>query len=250
LVDDPLFPAFIAAYRKNIRDKYNWTFLSRDATVRTIGEEKVEQMLAYFLELLYPELEERKRLDQAFQSLSGFIHQPAKVWGLLGSIGLSLWKIGKYLPQAFRAGMAALSAYVTAHSFEGILIEGIREHKFTESELLQESNFKKLLARIPKSEADEFRKDTVSLFATLSQDELVDRILEILASILGKMKEKTNLYTPQDREGIQLGRDILLKGRAILKGLSLNERNVMLQTIERVEREYFESCIRNSVLEL
>lgn len=243
LKTDPDFPKLISAYRKNIRDKYSLDRIKAYPQFAEIREDAIERMVSYFLELLYPELKERIELDNAFASLKGFVQNPSKVFGLIGSLGLSLWRIGKYLSKAFQSGIAALSSYLTAHEFENRLLVGAKEKILNGKDILLEENFKELLAIIPIAEAEKFRKDTVSLFRTLSNDELVDRIILILDSIIQKMKEKPSLYSSQDIKGIELGLSILTKGKKILLNLSKTEKVLVIDAINQIEKDYYESCL-------
>jgi len=243
LKSDPDFSKLISAYRKNIRDKYSLDRIKLYPKYAHIREDAIERMVSYFLELLYPELKERIELDNAFASLKGFVQNPSKLFGLIGSLGLSLWRIGKYLPKAFQSGIAALSSYLAAHEFECQLLVGAKEKINEGKDILQEENFKKLLALIPFAEAEKFRKDTVSLFRTLSNDELVDRIILILDSVIQKMKEKSKLYSPQDINGIELGLSILKKGKQILVSLSIEEKELVIDAINQIEKDYYESCL-------
>lgn len=243
ITQDPDFPEFIRAYRENIRFKYGDDNLKNYPEFGSIDPEKIRLMTGYFLELIYPEWEERVRLDSAFDSLKGFVNTPSKVFGLLGSLGVSLWKIGRFLPESFRAGMAALSSYLTAHSMEERMLEEAKNFIALGESIREERNFKKLLKVIPRQEADEFRKDTVSLFKTLSNNELVDRIIMIMEGIMDKMKNKTSLYSPQDVEGIGLGLSILKRGRDILQTLSESEKALIHSAIDRIEKDYYESAI-------
>jgi hypothetical protein len=244
ITDDKDFPLFIQAYRTNILVKYGEKNLSHYPEFQSLSRDKIERMTRYFLELLYPEWEERIRLDDAFQSLKGFVSKPSKVFGLIGSLGLSLWKIGKYLPESFRAGVAALSSYLTAHKMEAQLLNEAKINIQSGRSLEDEAVFKSMLATIPKAEAEEFRKDTVALFRTLTNQELVDRIIHIMENLIDKMKEKPNIYNQKEIDGISLGLSILIQGRAILDTLSDGEKDLMLVAIDRIEKDYYESCLR------
>lgn len=239
VTQDPLFPEFIQAYRQNILIKYSPERLQNYPESKILKENQIQTMIGYFLELLYPEYQERLKLDEAFQSLKSFVTNPAKVFGLLGSIGISIWKMGKFLPQAFRAGIAALSSYITAHDMEARLLEEAKKVKKMGKDIFQEETFCQMLATIPKEEADRFRKDTVSLFQTLSNEELVERIIQIMELIIQKMKEKPKLYNKEDRQAIELGLSILIKGKKILENLTDEEKKAMISGINRVEEEYF-----------
>ncbi len=242
-IRDELFPRFIQAYRKNILIRYGEENLSRYPEFQVLSREKKEQLIRYFLELLYPEWENRIQLDLAFQSLKGFVFSPAKVFGLIGSLGLSIWKMGRYLPEAFRAGIAALSSYVTAHEMEQRLLEEGRRLTQEGKSMEEETTFQSMIAVIPRTEAEEFRRDVVALFRTLTNEELVDRILWIMDRILQKMQEKSNLYSKEEMEAIALGISILKQGKKILENLSESEKKLMLTAIDRIERDYYEFCL-------
>ncbi|TGM25896.1 hypothetical protein EHQ82_04970, partial [Leptospira selangorensis] len=79
LLEEPEFPKLISAYREAIQRRYSKTNLSKYPRFSPIPEERVDLLVRYFLELLYPEYEGRKKLDGAFTSLAGFIHSPPKV---------------------------------------------------------------------------------------------------------------------------------------------------------------------------
>jgi Trp operon repressor len=240
---DPDFPELINAYRKNIRLKYDLKRIEKYPQFSHLRKDRIELMVSYFLELLYPPIQERIELDSAFASLKGFVHNPSKVFGLIGSLGISLWRIGRYLPQAFSSGLAALSSYLTAHNFEKILLDGAKKMWAQGLDIKEEENFMKLLSLIPKSQADQFREDIVSLFRTLSNEELVDRIILIMESIIQKMIQKKKIYTEEDILGIQLGLGILKKGRLILDSLSKDEKELFVKAIDQIEKDYFESCL-------
>jgi Trp operon repressor len=242
LTDDTFFPMLIAAYRKNILLKYSEERMRKYPEYQGIPREKIDLLVRYFLELLYPEMEKRKQLDQAFAALKGFVQNPSKVFGLLGSLGVSLWKIGKYLPQAFRAGMSSLSSYITAHDMERRLLEAAKPFLVKGVSIEEEHQFQGLLALIPRAEAEKFRKDIVALFRTLTNTELVDRIILILDSLIQKMKSKPSLYTEVDVTGISLGYSILVQGKKILETLEESEKTLMISAIDQIEKDYYESC--------
>lgn len=242
ITEDPDFPKLIDAYRNNILTKYGKENLENYPEFQALSEEKIEIMTQYFMKLLYPEWEERQRLDSAFGSLKGFVQKPSKVFGLIGSLGLSLWKIGKYLPEAFRAGLAALSSYLAAHEMEAELLREAKPYILRGENLKDEKIFRKLLPVIPKDQAEKFRKDIVSLFKTLTNEILVDRIVMIMANLVEKMKSKQDLYTTEDIEGISLGLSILQQGKSILEKLNDEEKNLMLSAIDRIEKDYYESA--------
>jgi hypothetical protein len=66
------FGLLILAYRKSLQKRYSRENLNRFQEFTSIDQATVDRLTSYFLELLYPELEERIKLDQAFEALATF----------------------------------------------------------------------------------------------------------------------------------------------------------------------------------
>jgi hypothetical protein len=240
------FGLLILAYRKSLQKRYSRENLNRFTEFTSIDQATVDRLTSYFLELLYPELEERIKLDQAFDALASFVHSPEKMWGLLGSVGTIIFKFGKQFFSAAKAGVSALRSYVTAHKFEAILYEQakglIEEGKNIEEAIY----FNKLIANIPKKDADEFRHQIVSLFATLSKKDLLDKILEVMDYVISKMKQKSETYTQADIDGISLGKGIIIRGKGVFTELSQEKIQLILKGIDTIEKDFYERALKEN----
>lgn len=203
----------------------------------------MDLLVRYFLELLYPEHAGRKKLDGAFESLAGFVHSPPKVFGLLGSLSIAVFKLGRHLKSAFQAGFAALHSYVTAHRFEEIMFSKAKELLKEGKDLTNKSVFDQVLASVSKKDADQFREDILRLFATLSDKELLSKIKQLMDAVVNTMKSKTKTYTQQEVEGIMLGAGILTKGEELFSGMTREEMDLILEAIDQVEKDAFEEAI-------
>ncbi|PJZ26496.1 hypothetical protein CH352_05370 [Leptospira hartskeerlii] len=243
LIEEPEFPKLISAYRAALRRRYSRDNLSKYPKFSSIPEEKVDLLVRYFLELLYPEYEGRKKLDGAFESLAGFVHSPPKVFGLLGSLSMAVFKLGRHLKSAFQAGFAALHSYVTAHRFEEIMFSKAKELLKEGKDLQNKSIFNQVLASVSKKDADEFREDILKLFATLSDKDLLSKIKQLMDAVIQTMKSKPKTYTPQEIEGIMLGAGILTKGEELFAGMTKGEMDLILEAIDQVEKDSFEEAI-------
>ncbi|PJZ68150.1 hypothetical protein CH373_14270 [Leptospira perolatii] len=243
-LDEPEFPKLISAYRSALVRRYSKENIQKYPKFSNISSDQSEVLLKYFLELLYPEYEGRKRLDSAFSALAGFVHSPSKVFGLLGSIGSAIFKLGRYLKSAFQAGFAALHSYVTAHRFEGLMFLRARELLQAGMDIDDPRVFNLLLASVPKKDAEVFREDVVRLFGTLSNRDLLRRILELMNAVVSKMKSKPKVYTPEDILGIELGAKILSKGEELFRGMTDEEMKLILEAIDTIEKDSFEDALR------
>ncbi|XDD55450.1 hypothetical protein AB3N62_06495 [Leptospira sp. WS4.C2] len=247
VLDHPLFQELIVMYQKSLQKRYSPENLLLYPEFSSIPRSKIDQLLHFFLEYLYPEYSKRKELDSAFDALSGFVNHPTKIWGILGNLTMSIFRFGKHFPMALKAGLAALHSYVTAHQFEEELVLELdrRENKVSllESEFAMDS----LIAKVEKKKADVFRKDIGALFKVFSDAELIRKIILIMEDILVKMESKGSLYTEEDRKGIMLGVSILKAGREIFDQMKEDEINLVLQAIDTIEEDFYQkACERDS----
>lgn len=245
-LEEKEFGLLILAYRKSLQKRYARENLNRFQEFTSIDQATVDKLTSYFLELLYPELEERKKLDRAFDALASFVHSPEKMWGLLGSVGTIIFKFGKQFFSAAKAGVSALKSYVTAHKFEAILYEHAKELIQEGKNIEEEIYFNRLIASIPKKEADDFRHQIVSLFATLSKKDLLEKILEVMDYVISKMKSKKDTYTETDIEGISLGKGIIIRGKDVFTELSAEKIQLILKGIDTIEKDFYERALKEN----
>jgi hypothetical protein len=239
IVHHPLFPKVIQAYQNSLKKRYSEEALNSYPQFRSIPRKTIEHLIQFFLDALYPKFDKRVELDAAFRSLGGFVHQPAKLWGILGNLAASLFKFGKHFPAALKAGLAALHAYVTAHQFEEILIRETDAESLIADPFAKEEGFIKILARIPQKDADAFRADIGKLFRIFTDKILVDKIILIMEDVLRKMQTKGKLYTEADHNAIRLGIEILKQGRFIFDELSMSEMLLIIEAIDTIEKDFF-----------
>lgn len=238
----PYFPSFIELYQKSLVSRYSKENLQSYPEFHTISEKTILELLSFFLEYLYPSYENRKKLDAAFDALSGFVNHPTKIWGILGNLAMSIFRFGKHFPMALKAGVSALHSYVTAHSFEEDLVFALDAQKNPKEFLESEFAMEKLISFVEKEKADAFRNDVCALFSIFSDKELVRKIILIMEDILQKMESKPMIYTESDKNGILLGVAILKEGRKIFDLLTKEEMNLVLQAIDTIENDYYQKA--------
>ncbi|WP_411822234.1 hypothetical protein [Leptospira sp. 'Mane'] len=239
ILEDPIFPELISAYQNSLKLRYSKESLEKYPKYKTLPRELVDGLVDFFIEFLYPEFENRKKLDSAFNSLAGFMHQPAKLWGILGNLAASIFRFGRHFPQALKAGVAALHSYVTAHNFEEVLLRETKREFGSGDFLYSEEGFKKILGRIPANDADRFRKDIGKLLSIFTDEVLVNKIILIMEDVLARMEKKHHIYSEEDRKGIELGIRILERGKGLFEKLKKEEMLEIIQAIDEIERDYF-----------
>lgn len=236
------FDKIIEAYRKSLLLRYSEDNIKNFPELSNIDRNTIDKLVNYFLELLYPPLEDRLKLDNAFSSLSNFVHSPSKLMGVLGNIPYAVMKFGKMLFSALQAGMNALRSYLAANKFERELYEAAKPLLAKGMDISEDKVFNSLLAKIPQEEADEFRQQVVKLFEILSNRELLVKVQDVMIHVIEKMESKKKIYTQEEVDGIKLGYGIIEKGKELFS--SLDEKNIemVLKGIDLVEKKFFEKA--------
>ncbi|MBE7411155.1 MAG: hypothetical protein L6Q54_00220 [Leptospiraceae bacterium] len=242
-LSNPEFSILISAYRNSLIQRYSIENLERFPKYSKIDRNLIDRLISYFLELLYPPYEDRLKLDNAFKSLASFVHSPSKFFGIMGDIGGMVFKFGRHFPRAIRAGVSSLSSYLTAHKFEETLFFHAKDMILEGKDLLSYDEFNRLIAKIPKKEAEKFRKDVVELFHTLTEVELLNKIIEIMRNIISKMKSKPGIYSESEIYGIEMGLSIISKGKNVFHELNPSDIQLVLSAIDDIEKDFFENAI-------
>jgi hypothetical protein len=241
-IHDPNFSTLINAYRASLVRRYSSENVSHFLEFETLDRKIIDSLVKYFLDLLYPEYEVRLRLDNAFHSLAGFVKSPKKFLGVIGNMGYAVIKFGKHLIGGIRAGSAALSSYLTAHKFENNLFKHAKPLIESGANLFDDKVFNSLIAKISYKEATDFRNDIVNLFKTLANRELLNKIIDINEHIIEKMKQRKDIYSQIEIEGIEMGLNILKKGREVFTSLSDETIQIVIRGIDTIEKDFFDKA--------
>lgn len=206
----------IDKYRDSINLRYNYEHLSRQFDLSPqLTEEVVESLRNYFLVCLYPAADERKKVDDAFESLRSFIRYPAKTWALLGNMAAAIFRFGTQFPQAIKAGIVSLESYIDAKRFENDLLKAALREEMTVP--LTDEQFEMCISHIPRREIEVFTGHVISLFRSMAKTALLKKTVSIMEDVLHKIEKNKLIYSRRDAEGIKLGIQILQQGYALFK---------------------------------
>ncbi|MFT6321304.1 MAG: hypothetical protein ACJAT4_002234 [Granulosicoccus sp.] len=226
----------IIGYRKVVDDRYQYKNLKdRKGFPDSFTEQRVEKFKSYFLNYVYPPLEKREILDEAFDSLDNFIKYPDKLMRVLIDSASLIFKYGKHLPKILRAGLKALKSFRSASKFEGNLVEkAIVQNQNPPYSIIQIEGLIKTLSR---KEIDEFMESSLTLFDTLHDRTLVAKIKKIMDHLVEKMKKRPKIYSPAEIKGLEIGKEIIEKGDLLFEKLSTEEQGKIFTFIIDMERE-------------
>ncbi len=239
-LQDKKFSFIIEAYRKSLVRRYSEENISRFPELSKFDRKIVDKLIVYFLELLYPPYETRKELDNAFHSLGSFVNSSAKFFGIMGNLGYAVIKFGKLLLQGIQAGIAALKSYLAANKFESELYKNALPYLEKGIDISQEEIFNSLIGKIPEKEATAFRHQVIKLFEILANKKLLEKIQEIMLHVIEKMEQRPDIYSTSEIRGIQMGFNIIERGKVLFDELTQEQIQIVLKGIDVIEKDFYE----------
>ena len=234
-----LLNEIIIGYRNLIEERYQYNLLKEKYDLpESINEEVVQDIKDYFLTYVYPDLEKRTELNEAFSTLDNFIKHPEKLLNLvLPSLKL-IFTHGKHLPKIFNAGLKAMKSFRGATKFENAIVQkAIAKNSkppFTTVKI------NKLIQLLPYKELEEFMKSTESFFNIIYDKELVDKIKEIIRFLISKMKKKPKTYSQKEIMGLNLALETITKGEEMLNKLTLKDQGILIDFVLQIEKDNLE----------
>lgn len=229
----------ILAYRELIRERYQYdSIIEHHDIPASFTEEKMGLLRDYFLDYIYPTPKVRLELDEAFDSLTNHIDNPAQIIRILLDSGGLVLRYGFHLPKILQAGLKALHSFKAATQLENQLIAAAMRQDINPP--FSEEELNSLIRSIPRSIINEFIEDTLVLFETLHDRKLVKKIIEIVNKLVIKMKKKPNLYSQKEVRGLEVGRDIIEEGDKLFSKLTEYEQDHLFQLIAKIERDTIE----------
>lgn len=203
--------SIIIKYREIIAKRYDYKQIKKKPNVPVdITEEVTGEIRNFFLDHLYPEPQQREKLDLAFAELENFVLNPSKVWGLLGNLTSAIFRFGLQLPAALRTGQISLRAFNSAKKFEDVLIQTALDKGYSNS--LTDEQFYDCMRSIPHEQIDYFIDEVGLLFSSFSDTNLLAKTIEIMEDVLDKMRANKKLYSKSEIRAIELGVAIIQNG--------------------------------------
>lgn len=229
----------ILAYRRLVEKRYQYERISaRYELPDSFDEKRMKVFRDFFLNDLYPHPDKRRELEEAFHNLDNYIKNPEKLLRILIDSGSLILKHGRHLPKILMAGLKALKSFRAATVFEDKLEKNAMDLSLQPP--YSDEDVKTLLAKLSSEEIDDFIVQNESLFDTLHDRQLVQKIVEIVEHLIAKMQKRPAVYAPTEVKALGIGRDIIKGGDALFEQLSKEEQELILQMIIQIERDFLE----------
>ncbi len=234
----------ILGYRKVINDRYQYDNInSKYKLPDSFDEAKVAAFRSYFLDYLYPAPAQREELNDAFQSLDNYIKNPEKLLRILMDSASLIFKYGRHLPKILRAGIRALRSFRTGVNFENKLV--LQAQSLDCQPPFNNEDINTFIGGLSPNEVEQFIENNEALFETVKDRVLVEKIKEIVEHLIAKMRERPNVYTAEEIKGLEIGRDIIVKGDALFDNLSETDQQLIFETVLKIERDVLEDIFAN-----
>lgn len=227
----------ILGYRILIKDRYQYHLLKDSYNFpETINEEIVNDIKTYFLTYVYPDLEKRATLNEAFSTLDDFIKHPEKLLNLVLDSFQLIFTHGKHLPKIFNAGLKAMKSFRGATKFESALVTKAIHKKIEPPYSSEKINA--LIQFLPYKEIEEFMKNTETFFNIIYDKELVKKIKEIIAFLISKMKKKPKIFSKKEIFGLELALETITKGEEMLNKLNQKDQEILINIVLQIEQDH------------
>jgi len=225
----------ILAYREIIRNRYDYANLSSEFVLPdSFDEERVHQFRDYFLEYIYPDLDKRAELNDAFDSLDSFIKQPEKLLSILMASGRLIFKFGRQLPKLLSAGIKALQSFRAASRFELRLAQLAEQDGLVAPYAIEQVDG--LVQQLSPKEIDDFIESSQALFQTMHDHKLVENIQTLILTLVDKMKSKPKLFSAVEVRGLEIGHEIINRGFDLLTQIPKEDQAVIIDSVIEIER--------------
>ncbi len=234
MADKKILNGIITAYRKILSDRYEYQNLFTNYNLPdTIDETQVTNIKNYFLTHVYPDIEKRKQLNEAFESLDNYIKNPSKLLQLLVDSASLIFKYGRHLPKILNSGIKALRSFRDANKFEKLIIDQAiaskKQPPYSKDDIFD------FIKKLPRKDIDQFIDSTKSLFQIFHDKTQIKNIIEIVAFLITKMKSKSNLYSKKEIKGLEIGYQLIKEGNSLFEKLGKENQKQLIDFIVHVE---------------
>ena len=226
----------IAGYRATILHRYQYQHIRQRYEIPdSITEETVASLRNYFLSYVYPEYEKREELNKAFESLDDYIQHPQKLLKILWSASVLIFRYGRHLRGILNAGLKAMKSFQAATKFEQAFVEEAIKGKMEAPYDLPKIHA--LINRLPREEIESFIETSQSLFETLHDQVLINKMISVVTYLITVMRKDEHTYSKSQVSALALGLDMLREGNQLFNELTGEDQQQLIHLIIAIERD-------------
>jgi AcrR family transcriptional regulator len=237
---EDILRAVIEGYRETVSQRYQYQRIKANYELpETVDKELVDAIRSYFLNYIYPDFEKRAELNDAFESLDNYIKQPEKLLRILMDSVKLIFSHGRHLPKILTTGLKALRTFIAASQFEESLVKEAVKNNVKAP--FDSSKIDGLVALLSRKEINDFIEGSQSLFETLHNRVLVEKIKEVLEQLISNMRGNPASYSSSEVKGLEIGLEMISEGDALFNKLTKEDQQRAVHLIIDIEKDNLSS---------
>ncbi|NLV41201.1 MAG: hypothetical protein GXY15_08220 [Candidatus Hydrogenedentes bacterium] len=233
----------IAFLRAGLERRYAPDALAGVEEFAGISAGTVAAFQAFVLGRVYPEPEERRRLNEAFETLHHLLRSPGRLRSLLSVALSAFWRLGRKLPAAAQAGRLTLDTFEKVRRVEELVARAFQDADVPPRTPPEDERLSAVLAPLPKQPFLELADALTALLRALSDESVLEAGLELTRTLESATAKSPAKWTAQERDGLRLARETLEEATALFSLLPPDRRPTLIRGIARIEGEWVNSRI-------
>ncbi len=233
---EKILEEIIEGYRNTIAQRYHYQNINSKYEIpESINEEIVNSIRSYFLNYVYPESKKRTELNEAFKSLDNYTKHPEKLLRILVDSARLLFSHGRHLPKILKSGLKAMNTFKAATNFESKLVDAAIKNKILPP--YDQLKINSLIKSLSRKEIQHFIDSSISLFEILHDQRLLEKIREVIQTIIDIMRKKQKSYSINEIRGLEIGLEMLHEGNVLFNQLTKEDQKRFVPFIVDIEQD-------------
>ena len=228
----------VEGHRKIIFDRYDYDSVTKNFRIPPFfNKAQSDELRDFFMDHIYPDMDKRAELEEAFVHLDGFIKSPTKLFAILRDSVSIMFKFGRHLPKILNAALKAMKSFRSATLIEDKMTTIALRNQM--SPPYDEGQIKAILRQLPNQLLVNHQESIWPLYDILADRSLVSKILQVVSHLVNKMKEKPEVYSEAEIAGVMVGQDIISRAQELFSVYSDLEIKTLLHFVTKVEKEAY-----------
>ena len=237
--DTALTNAVMDAYRDVIHDRYQYENLVQSFELpEGVDKEMVDSIRAYFLDYVYPSSQDRQMLTEGFNSLKGYVSQPARMFSILSNLTGPVLKLGFFIPKAIKAAFNSLEAYNSAKVIEKELTLAAKSMGLKPP--ISKEKAINCVGHISKDKVMDFSEQIATLFNSFIDEALLLKTIILLDEVAAFIKRNLGEYSEKELNALIMGKSIITQGFELLSRYDSKLKKTLVSTVYEIEIKCFE----------
>ncbi len=234
----------IAFLRAGLERRYAPEALAGVEEFAGISADTVAAFQAFVLGRVYPEPEERRKLNEAFETLHHLLRSPGRLRSLLSVALSTFWRLGRKLPAAAQAGRLTLDTFEKVRRVEELVARAFQDAAISPCTRPDDKKLSAVLAPLPKQPFLELAGALTALLRALSDESVLEAGLELTRTLEAATAKSPAKWTAEERDGLRLARETLEEAMALFSLLPPDRRLPLIQGVARIEEVWASSLSR------